>query len=106
MNNDQAIEKMVVEQKATAPRVAAAHIEDMMSKVSYITIVPPGSTSTFVHSYFEKRFHLATGHSGCVSPENFRAEIGRKVAMDKCIELTRDKLWELEGWALFRSMNP
>lgn len=37
-----------------------------------------------------------TGFSACVSPENFDAEIGRKIARDDAI----DKVWPLLGFAL------
>lgn len=37
-----------------------------------------------------------TGESACVSPENFDAEIGRKVARQKAVE----KVWPLMGYAL------
>jgi len=37
-----------------------------------------------------------TGESACVSPENFDAEIGRKVARAKAVE----KIWPLEGYLL------
>ena len=37
-----------------------------------------------------------TGESACVSPENFDAEIGRKVARNNAIE----KMWPLMGYAL------
>lgn len=37
-----------------------------------------------------------TGHSACASPENFNAEIGRKVARANAIE----EIWPLMGYAL------
>lgn len=37
-----------------------------------------------------------TGESACVSPENFDAEIGQKIARDNAIE----KVWPLMGYAL------
>ena len=37
-----------------------------------------------------------TGESACVSPENFNAEVGRKVARENAI----DKVWPLMGYAL------
>ena len=37
-----------------------------------------------------------TGESACVSPENFDAEIGRKVARENAIS----KMWPLLGYAL------
>lgn len=43
-----------------------------------------------------KNGYTVTGESACVSPENFNAEIGQKVALDKA----RDKIWALEGYLL------
>lgn len=45
-----------------------------------------------------------TGESACVSPENFNAELGRKIARQKAIE----KVWPLMGYELcstLRSIN-
>lgn len=37
-----------------------------------------------------------TGESACASPENFNAEIGRKIARQNAV----DKLWPLLGFRL------
>lgn len=37
-----------------------------------------------------------TGESACVSPENFDAEIGMKIARENA----RSKIWALEGYLL------
>lgn len=37
-----------------------------------------------------------TGESACASPENFDAELGRKIARQKAV----DKIWPLLGYAL------
>ena len=42
-----------------------------------------------------------TGESACVSPENFDAAIGRKVARAKAIE----KIWPLEGYLLKQRLH-
>lgn len=39
---------------------------------------------------------IVTGESACVSPENFNAEIGRKIARQNAM----DKVWPLMGYAL------
>jgi hypothetical protein len=41
-----------------------------------------------------------TGESACVSPENFDAEIGRKIARADA----RNKIWALEGYLLKQSL--
>ena len=43
-----------------------------------------------------KNGFTVTGESACVSPENFDAEIGRKVARENAIS----KMWPLLGYAL------
>lgn len=92
-----------------APHISKEHIENKMRRVSYTTGVPEGTTSTFCHAYLEglngRRFYLATGHSACVSPENFNAQKGREIAEGKAEEAAKAKLWELEGYALFRELN-
>ena len=42
-----------------------------------------------------------TGESACVSPENFNAEIGRKIARENAV----NKIWPLEGYLLKSSMS-
>lgn len=42
-----------------------------------------------------------TGESACVSPENFDAEIGRKIARQKAVE----KIWPLMGYALKQKLR-
>ena len=37
-----------------------------------------------------------TGESACASPENFNAEIGKKIAFEQA----RNKIWVLEGYLL------
>lgn len=43
-----------------------------------------------------KNGFTVTGESACVSPENFDAEIGRKIARENAI----NKVWPLMGYAL------
>jgi hypothetical protein len=41
-----------------------------------------------------------TGESACASPENFDAEVGRKIARKNAVE----KIWPLMGYALRSSL--
>lgn len=43
-----------------------------------------------------KNGFTVTGESACASPENFDAEIGRKIAYENA----RNKIWQLEGYLL------
>ncbi|WP_414628357.1 Gp49 family protein [Pseudomonas anguilliseptica] len=42
-----------------------------------------------------------TGESACASPENFDAEIGRKIARENAVE----KIWPLMGYALKQRLH-
>lgn len=90
----------------TAPRVTPADIDALMARVQYIVPVHAGeTTSTFVHAYLDGKFYLASGHSACVSLENFNEVTGIRIAKGKAETAARDKLWELEGYALHKSLN-
>lgn len=95
------IEQQIQDKGLTAPRVLPGRIDELMARVVYYgSDVAPGTTSTFVHAFLDGDFYLATGHSACVSKENFDAEIGRSIATENAKRDARIKLWELEGYAL------
>ena len=96
----QRTEAEIVALGLTAPRVTAAQINALMDTVTWRYEQPEGTTSTFAHAFLG-RFYLATGHSACVSPENFNADLGMKYAREQAEGKARDKLWELEGYKLF-----
>lgn len=102
---DDAVESKVLELGLTAPRVTKDEIDAMMARVVYIEVQQPGgSTSTFVHAFLDGKFLLASGHSACVSPENFNPSIGLSIAKGKAEVEARNKLWELEGYALYKRL--
>lgn len=103
--SDQQIEQEIQTKGLTAPRITPAMIDALMARVTHVLDVPYGTTSTFAHAYLDGRFFLASGHSACVSPENFDAEIGERIAKSKAESAARDKLWELEGYRLYRELN-
>lgn len=45
--------------------------------------------------------YTVTGESACASPENFNADIGRKIAKDNA----RNKIWGLEGYLLRQRLH-
>jgi hypothetical protein len=104
--SDEAAEKRIREAGAdVAPRVTKFDIDALMARVVYTYEQRPnGSTATFCHAFLDGRFFLASGMSACVSTENFNAELGRDMAMNKAVQLARDKLWELEGYRLHATM--
>lgn len=97
--SEQKAEAEIVAAGLTAPRVTGEQIQALMATLSWRYDQPEGTTSTFAHAFLG-RFYLVTGHSGCVSPENFDAALGMKYAREQAEGKARDKLWELEGYKL------
>lgn len=117
--NDQSIEREIQAKGLTAPRVTPEHIERAIASEVYFTAdegvagaevsgngavqifsaarAPAESLRllTFCVLVLRNGFTV-TGESACVSPENFDAEIGRKVARQNAVQ----KIWPLEGYAL------
>lgn len=110
--NDTEIEKEIQEKGLTAPRITPADIEENIKEEHYFTAgdalvhVYQGGPSwqatstavdllTFCVLVLKNGFTV-TGESACASPENFNAEIGRKVARQNAVQ----KIWPLMGYAL------
>jgi len=112
--NDQAIEQESQAKGKTAPRVTPADIEANIASEHYFTAEqgaamatadqtgeaahpqPPAlSLLTFCVLVLRNGFTV-TGESACASPENFDAEIGRKIARQNAVQ----KIWPLMGYAL------
>ena len=103
--SDQDIEKAIVAKGLTAPRVTAVHIAGEITSEHYFTAAeatrlgqaPAGPLDllTFCVLVLRNGFTV-TGESACASPENFDAEIGRKIARENAV----NKMWVLEGYLL------
>jgi hypothetical protein len=91
--NETAIEAEIVAKGKTAPRLTPDHIDAQIVAEAYHVF--PGTTLTVCALTLRNGFHV-TGESAAASPENFDAEIGRKIARDNA----RGKIWALEGYLL------
>ena len=118
--NDQAIEQEIVAKGKTAPRITPDDIEANIEGESYFTAAQgahgaaldkDGFTSPY---YSPPSFNLltfcvltlnngftVTGESACASPENFDAEVGRKIARQNAVQ----KIWPLMGYQLRTQLN-
>ena len=114
-NTEQQIEQQIQSKNLNAPRLTPDHIDSKIKAVEYI--LPrdvckrdngvevfdaplPLQTLTFCILTLENGFTV-TGESACASPENFDAEIGKKIAYDNA----REKIWLLEGYLLKEKLN-
>ncbi|ELO3216092.1 hypothetical protein QWS36_002526 [Escherichia coli] len=109
--NDQQIEKEIVEKGKTAPRVTPDHIESIILAETYFTAADGAIATgddyhdsltllTFCVLTLQNGFTV-TGESACASPENFDAEIGRKIARQNAV----NKIWMLEGYLLKQKLS-
>lgn len=110
---DQGIEQEIQAKGKTAARVTPDDIDANISKEFYFTagdavfgveVMACGTpvtnetvlnTLTFCVLVLQNGFTV-TGESACASPENFDAEIGRKIARQNAVA----KIWPLMGYEL------
>lgn len=85
---------------APAARVTPEQIDALDDTVQLLTHHFPGTSLTIAVAVLPDGFVLSTGHSSCISPANFNAEIGSQRAKVNAMRAARDKLWELEGYLL------
>ena len=125
---DQTIEQEIQAKGLTAPRVTPADIEANIASEHYFTALEGvmganrlGTGVNMVESAKDianasrslghlglltfcvlvlRNGFTVTGESACASPENFDAEVGRKIARENAV----NKLWPLMGYALKERM--
>lgn len=107
--NDQTIEQEIQAKGLTAPRITPGDIEANISSEHFFTaasalleewedrdkVPAPLELLTFCVLVLRNGFTV-TGESACASPENFDAEIGRKIARQNAVQ----KIWPLMGYEL------
>lgn len=114
--DDSAIEQEIVAKGLTAPRVTPADIEANIASEHYFTaangvygascgqIDLDWNTSlgllTFCVLVLRNGFTV-TGESAPASPENFNAEVGRKIARANAV----NKMWPLMGYELKQRLS-
>lgn len=127
--NDQEIENEIQAKGLTAPRVRPQDIEDNIVSECYFiagnAVCMESAMCKAGRGFFHyKRYSLddkppqsldlltlcvlvlrngftVTGESACASPENFDAELGRKIARQNAV----DKIWPLMGYALKQRLH-
>ena len=93
MTTDATIENEIQAKGLTAPRIKPDDLEEAILKWDFHTF--PGSMVTVCCLTLHNGFNVI-GESACVSPENFDAELGERVARENA----KQKLWPLLGFAL------
>lgn len=115
--DDDAIEQEIRAKGKTAPRVTPADLAANIKTECYFTAadafnaphlmaiagdVPDAALNllTFCVLVLKNGFTV-TGESACASPENFDAEIGKKIARENAVQ----KIWPLMGYALKQQLH-
>lgn len=116
----EALEQETQAKGLTAPRVTPADIEANIAREHYFTatdgimgsylkidgtspygcVAEPTDLLTFCVLVLKNGFTV-TGESACASPENFDAEIGRKIARQNAVS----KVWSLMGYELRSTLS-
>ena len=108
--NDEKIEQEIQAKGLTAPRITPADIEANIGSEYYFTAADGvygadperrelASLATHLLTFCVlvlRNGFTVTGESACASPENFDAEIGRKIARENAV----NKIWPLMGYEL------
>lgn len=112
--SDKAIEQEIQAKGLNAPRIRPADIEANIAGEYYFTAADgvnqrpdcnPDAVVAGVHGSLGlltfcvlvlKNGFTVTGESACASPENFDAEIGRRIARENAVA----KVWPLMGYEL------
>ena len=112
--DDGAIEQEIQAKGLTAPRVTPSDIEANITSEHYFTaadaVCSEATHSIGAEGHAEdvalglltfcvlvlRNGFTVTGESACASPENFDAEIGRKIARENA----KQKIWPLMGYSL------
>lgn len=95
---DSQIEKEIQEKGLTAPRVTPSKLEEVIVSEQFHVF----ANSTFTACLLTlKNGYTVLGESACASPENYNAEIGRKIARSNAV----NKIWALEGYLLRQKLS-
>ena len=105
------IEQEIQSKNLTAPRITPQYIESVILAETYFTAADGAIATgddyhdslallTFCVLTLQNGFTV-TGESACASPENFDAEIGRKIARQNAV----NKIWMLEGYLLKQHLS-
>ncbi|EBY7342817.1 hypothetical protein CBJ87_003702 [Salmonella enterica subsp. enterica serovar Fresno] len=118
------IEQEIQAKCLTAPHITPQHIQSVIVAENYFTAADgvlgayksngdvyigtqPGDETSASHPLLTfcvlvlRNGFTVTGESACASPENFDAEIGRKIARENAV----NKIWMLEGYLLKQNLS-
>lgn len=102
---EQQVEQRIAVLGLSEPRVTPAMIDALVESLNFDTHYIPGTTTVLATSFLPSGFSVATEKSAAASPENFNLPLGIEIAIGKCKDASRQKLWELEGYRLKQALQ-
>lgn len=105
MLTDASIEQDIIDAGLTAPRVTLDNVNAILEQMRYEHWVIPNTTNIVVAGILPNDFVVALGTASTVSKENFDFSIGFQIATNDCLNNARNKIWEMEGYALRKQLD-
>ena len=86
-------------------KLTKKHIDDLMSEVIVRTITNNVPTPHVTAFAWLGTFQLGTAISKAVDPANFNEDLGIAYSTADVLKIAENKLWELEGYHLYKTLK-
>ena len=86
-------------------KVTKGQIEDLLSQVVVQTKTFDTPTPHVLATAWLDTFQLGTAISKAVDPNNFDEELGIEYSTKDVLKIAENKLWELEGYHLYKTLK-
>ena len=85
-------------------KLTVEYIDELLKTVTVQLTVGTEPTPYVQASAWLGTFYLGTSVSKAVDPKNFNVELGKEYATRNVLSTAKDKLWELEGYCLYKTL--
>ena len=86
-------------------KVTKGQIDDLLSQVVVQTKTFDTPTPHVLATAWLDTFQLGTAISKAVDPNNFDEELGVQYSTKDVLQVAENKLWELEGYHLYKNLK-
>ena len=86
-------------------KVTKGQIDDLLSQVVVQTKTFDTPTPHVLATAWLDTFQLGTAISKAVDPNNFDEELGVQYSTKDVLKIAENKLWELEGYHLYKTLK-
>lgn len=86
-------------------KVTKEYIDSLLNEVVVSTITLPEPTPHVLAVAWLGTFQLGTAISKAVDPNNFNEELGIEYSTKDVLKIAENKLWELEGYHLYKTLK-